>query len=130
MFNVKNSFSLFHLTPGELGSDFLGLELFSCCSCLRCRSIFDSTPLKLAVFFLALPLGVLSPALLTGNLGEAISSIKSKSDFSFGLKIKNFQCLLLQWILFTFKCNFVCLIKIKKLTCIHVIDLVDYYSCL
>ena len=42
----------------------------------------DSTPLKLAVFFLALPFGVLSPVLRTGNLGDDISSMKSKSDFS------------------------------------------------
>lgn len=63
-------------------SIFFGLELISCCSNLRCRNIVDSTPLKLAVFFLALPFGVLSPVLRTGNLGDDISSMKSKSDFS------------------------------------------------
>lgn len=71
--------------PGELGSPFFGVEFISCCSNLLWRLIVDKTPLKLAVFFFALPFGVLSPILRTGNLGDDISSIKSKSDFSSGL---------------------------------------------
>lgn len=70
---------------GELDSLFFGLEFISCCSNRLWRRIVDRTPLKLAVFFLALPFGVLSPVLRTGNLGDDISSMKSKSDFSSGL---------------------------------------------
>jgi hypothetical protein len=40
------------------------------------------------VFFLALPLGPPSPVLLGVNFGADISSMKSKSDFSSGLKHK------------------------------------------
>jgi hypothetical protein len=58
---------------------------FSISASIRCLRILDSTPSKLVVFFLALPLGPPSPVLLGVNFGADISSIKSKSDFSSGL---------------------------------------------
>jgi hypothetical protein len=58
---------------------------FSISASILCLRILESTPSKLVVFFLALPLGPPSPVLLGVNFGADISSIKSKSDFSSGL---------------------------------------------